>query len=514
MSTAANVSLVQGGIITLPVTITGSGFQNGTLNLSTNSTLKLSGTARLYYGDDASKLGYEFTSVSSQGGNLTLYVGSAIPVGTYPLAISASVGGASQTAALTLNVLAQGKVYEIWPTASYGSYQSYLPQLQPGDVLILHQGTYGGDALLTLSGTAERPITIRGYGNGESQPILEYTGSTSNQWEIRGSNLIVEGLEFEAPQTDPVRIRPPLAPATGPIQNVTLVDNSFINCGSECVTANDPNTTYQDIRLIDNLVVGTQITAFYIGNQEGNDTFNNFLFEGNVVDGRSIVSTDIVGYGIEVKLNVEDAVLRNNYIVGARGPGIMTYGLASTTSPAYGDIVENNIVIGSCTDANIYVGAGPTIVRGNLSMGGNSGGYSIANYDNWNLLSGVQVFQNTALLNQPNGFSVVAQSNSGIANLQMYSNLGYPGSGGTGFQGLPAPSSSNNIHDNETATPPNTSSAQVQKLLGLIPSPQALKAVWPQLANGPLDAASLTRILGAVVALPNQSPNSAPRTCP
>ncbi|MDN5864614.1 MAG: right-handed parallel beta-helix repeat-containing protein [Gammaproteobacteria bacterium] len=509
ISAPESASIIQGGVITLAVTVGGDGFAGGVFDLSTPANLNLSDSARLY-GDYADEVGYSFDSVSSQGGNLTLYVGRDIPTGDYPLTVTGSANGEAHAAALTLHVLGKGIVYEIWPTG-YGTYQDNLKNLQPGDVLVLHEGTYPGYAFVDLDGTREKPVTIRGYGQGEAKPVLEYTGASHNHWEIHGSHLIVRGLEFDTPNVYSIRIRPP---ASGGVDNVTLVNNTFVGCGGGCVSANDSGATYRNIRMIDNLMLDAHRTPVYIGNHQGNATFHNFLFEGNVIDGRLIVDNDVVGYGIEVKLNVENAVLRHNYIVGTKGPGIMTYGLESDKPDSHRAIVEGNIVIDACEARSILLGAGPVIARNNLAMGGHFTGYGISDYGGRHLSAGIQVLNNTALLNEPYGFWIHSVSGTGLENLRMVDNLAYPPAGGAGYGNLPPDTDANEIHGNDTQTPTAEMAASVEQLKGLIPSAQDLKQVWPLLSQGRLEPSELMNVLDLLASLPNQSGNTNPRSCP
>lgn len=503
----AEISIRQGGIITVAVVVSGNGFQDGRFGLSGPVTPALSSTARLHSAATG-KLGYSFESVHSQGGNLSLYVGRDVPVGNYSLTLTANASGATHATSFVLHVLAKGTVYEIWPP----SYEDALPALQPGDVLVLHEGTYTDYQTLYLDGSRESPITIRGYGNGEARPVLLYPGDSHNHWEIRGSHLIVQGLEFDTPEVYSIRIRPP---SSGAVENVSLVHNVFVGCGGGCVSANDSGASYRDIRLIDNLMLDTLRTPVYIGNHQGTATFDNFLFEGNVIDGRLITANDVVGYGIEVKLNVENAVLRHNYIVGTRGPGIMTYGMEASLEPSHRGMIEGNIVIDSCNDQNILLGAGPVIARDNLTMGGHFTGIGISDYGNRHLSSGIEVYRNTSLLNQPWGFWIKPTiPGTGLENLVMTNNLAYPGTAGAGYGNLPADTVDNVIANNAETAATTAMSSLLDQLRYRIPSPQDLKSIWPLLTEGPLQAAELETVLGMLAALPNQSSNTSPRTCP
>lgn len=503
------VSIRQGGITSVAISVRGNGFTDGTLELASTTALPMSGRARLH-GSGTGKLGYSFEGVGAHGGNLTLYVGRDVPAGSYAMGVTGTAHGESHSASFVLRVLQRGTVHEIWPT-SHDSFANGVMALQPGDVLVLHQGTYPGHAVLRVNGTAGQPVTIRGFGNGEAKPVLRYTGSRGNQWEIRGSHLIVQGLEFDTPHTYSIRIRPS---QRGPVEDVSLIDNTFVGCGGGCISANDKGGRYANIRIIDNLMLHAAKTAVYVGDHQGDATFHDFLFEGNVIDGRSIAGDNIVGYGIEVKLDVQDAVLRNNYVVGAKGPGIMTYGLRAKRDPALGDIIEGNIVIGSCTDRNILIGAGPTIARRNLSIGGYSDGFGVYDYGGRHLSAGIQVTRNTALLNEPSGFHVAPEiRGTGLADLQMTDNLAYPAPGGVGFTGLPAADGSNVIRDNHVEPATTAMAAAVGPLRHIIPSPQDLKPVWPLLARGPLGPAQLGALLDTLGSLPNRSGNEAQRSC-
>lgn len=503
----ANPSIIQGGIITLAVSVSGGGLSGGTLNLS-GSDLLSQGSDDLDASPNTDKIGYAFNNVGNSGGNLSLYVGNQVPVDSYSLTLTGTADGKAYRTSLTLRVAASGQTYMITPS---DNYQNYLTTLRPGDVLVLHAGTYSGPAVLTLNGTQEKPITIRGYGQGKAMPVLKYTGSASNLWEIRGSHLIIEGLKFDTTQTNPIRIR---APGSGGIDDVTIIGNEFAECGDICITANGDGVSYQNLRILYNLMLNSHETGVYIGNQQGQTPVTNFLFEGNVIDDRLMTDSSAIGYGIEVKLNVKNATLRHNYIVGAKGPGIMTYGLDRNADPRYRNIVDGNIVIGSCTDQNIVIGAGPALVSNNLSMGGSAGGYDADDYGNRHLSAGIQLTGNTAVLNNSSDFWINPNlKTSGLADLQMTNNLAYPPTGGPGYRNLPLDTAPAVIKNNNIASPTAAMVTEVTQLKGLIPSPQDLRAVWPLLSHGPLQSSSLANLLKTLTALPNQSNSSAPRPC-
>lgn len=504
------VSIRQGGIITLPVAVNGNGFSHGSFGLVAPAALNLSANARLY-GDGTDRLGYSFESVSRQSGNLTLYVGRDVAPGDYALTVTGWANGASHAATFTLHVLAKGNVVEIWPSTP-GGYQAAVGNLQPGDVLVLHQGSYPGYKTLHASGTRARPITIRGYGHGESKPVLVYNGTSHNHWEIRASHVIVQGLGFDTPNVYSIRIR---SLGGNEIDNVSLVNNRFVGCGGGCISANAGEGIWTNIRIVDNLILDAERTPVYIGNHQGTASFHSFLFEGNVIDGRSITANDVVGYGIEVKLNVDNAVIRHNYIVGTRGPGIMIYGLDNNHPDAQRSIVRGNIVINACQSRSLLVGAGPAIVRHNLVMGGGFSGYGISDYGNRHLSDGIRVIGNTAVRNSPWGFWIDPNpASSGMTDLVMFNNLAYAYPSGTGYHHLPADTAANVIHDNHETLATQLIADKLDALSGRIPAPQDLQPIWPMLADGPLQIVALKNLLDTLATLPNRSSDNSPRPCP
>src|SRR5688500_17586562 len=67
----------------------------------------------------------------------------------------------------------------IWVAKPGDDYTAILAKLQPGDELLLHEGVYEGNALMSNSGSPEKPIVIRGYGKGEDRPVLSWKGTNA-----------------------------------------------------------------------------------------------------------------------------------------------------------------------------------------------------------------------------------------------------------------------------------------------------------------------------------------------
>ncbi len=78
-----------------------------------------------------------------------------------------------------------------------------LENAKPGDTIFVHKGTYAGRFRIAASGTAGKPIVVRGAGDGAA--IIKGPGYETNQegesrricMQIDGSHVFVDGLEFE-----------------------------------------------------------------------------------------------------------------------------------------------------------------------------------------------------------------------------------------------------------------------------------------------------------------------------
>jgi ferric-dicitrate binding protein FerR (iron transport regulator) len=92
-----------------------------------------------------------------------------------------------------------GQVHTVGVGQRYASL-SELPALQPGDVVELHPGIHRGGWKLTDSGTALRPLIIRGV--GVERPVLDASGQILDGaganaravLQLHGSNVVVEHL--------------------------------------------------------------------------------------------------------------------------------------------------------------------------------------------------------------------------------------------------------------------------------------------------------------------------------
>lgn len=82
--------------------------------------------------------------------------------------------------------------------ADPGALTKALESAKPGDIIIVHKGTYQGPFTIKASGTAEKPIVIRAAGDGPA--ILKGTGyikeGESVVVQVSGSHIYIDGLEL------------------------------------------------------------------------------------------------------------------------------------------------------------------------------------------------------------------------------------------------------------------------------------------------------------------------------
>lgn len=296
---------------------------------------------------------------------------------------------------------AEARVVEVEPGEDY---RPLIDLLQAGDELVFLPGVHQQFAKLDLRGTAESPIVIRGEtGRNGERAEIRWTAHGSNTWEISGEHLQILDLAFHSAHHYGLRIR------TG--KHITIENCLFRDNGGGDLSANSGDV--KALHILNSRFVGGKRTPVYIGSHDGSLQIVDFRFEGNVVDGSQIDHRGVVGYGIQLKLNV-DGMICHNYISGTQGPGIMVYGF-SDAQTEHRQVVANNIVVGACNSANIVVGGGPATVRNNLCLGGHSGGIAVINYGGRGLLGGIQVNDNIAAANKRNGISVSSDAKRLIA---------------------------------------------------------------------------------------------------
>ncbi len=381
-------------------------------------------------------------------------------------------------AALACCASAAGQGRQI-PVRPGDDYRPILRQLQPGDTLVFLPGVHERSTVLELSGTAERPITIRGQMDAEGRrPVVQFTGRGHNLWRLTGRHVVIRDLELHSTHAYALRV--------DQAEHVRIESCIFRDCGGGDLSANTADV--HALHVFRSLFTGTRRTPVYIGRHDGGLKVTEFRFEGNVIDGREIEAGE--GYGIQLKLNVTGGVVRGNWIEHTRGPGIMVYG-AKDDDPALGNLVEGNVVVGSRNSGGILVGAGPARVHGNLLVGNAQGGIRVYDYGGWDLLRNVDVMENTAAANGQHDLSFTGR----LQRVRAERNVAFVRQGSEGIRG-PADVRAGNL----AAPIPPPLLARIDALAKARVDPGRLAASAETLPKRPIDAKALAAWLDKVIA--------------
>ncbi|MBL8924464.1 MAG: right-handed parallel beta-helix repeat-containing protein [Myxococcaceae bacterium] len=283
----------------------------------------------------------------------------------------------------SLSALAQPR--EIGPTANLSQE---LAALTPGDELVLRGGTYTlGTSQLAInrSGTAALPIVIRGK-TGERAHITR-PNQNQNIADISGRYLVFRDLEFSGGSAG-LRF---LSNASF----ITIEGCNVHDTGDVAIRANDSGGTYDGFRILRNEVHHTNDTgeAMYLGCNSNACRFANGVIEGNWVhhtNGTSVLQGD----GIELKEGSYNNVIRDNVIHDTKYPCLTLYSAAANASTP--NVVERN-VLWRCGDHGIQVSQ-DALIRNNIILGAVNDGISVQSHAQVSGGSGdVRIVNNTVL---------------------------------------------------------------------------------------------------------------------
>jgi len=272
---------------------------------------------------------------------------------------------------------ASAATIEIFPSNADAScneeFENRANALKPGDVLILHGGTYTQTCrrAVTMNGTAASPITILAA-DGEipiiTRPQAANFDYSQNNIEIENSSyLIVRGLHFKG--------------GDGGVNfigghHITFENNEVYETGNNAIRLNSGNTDSFIIRgnhihhtgLLASSVGTTEGEGMYVGCNNAACVASNHLIEGNYIH-HTRATSDGGNDGIEVKVGSYGNIIRNNVIhdttIGMRYPCIFVYGGGSALN-----IVEGN-AMWNCGEAIQVVS--DALVRNNLILNSDIG---------------------------------------------------------------------------------------------------------------------------------------------
>jgi hypothetical protein len=226
-----------------------------------------------------------------------------------------------------------------------------LAMLQPGDEVVVHEGTYPtpGFYEVTWAGTAGSPIVIHA---APGEHVVLQGDPSQNVMNIAGSYWTLQGFEI-AGGSHGLRLEQ--------VDHATIQDNVIHDLGDVGISCNF-SMNCDAVQIIHNEIFDTGHAGtgegMYLGCNDGSCTFTNGLVALNYVHDMGGEQGD----GIEIKTGAHDNIVRDNVIVRSKYPGITMYGFSGTGGP---NIVERNLVWHSLADNGIQV-AGQIIVRNNI----------------------------------------------------------------------------------------------------------------------------------------------------
>ncbi len=329
-----------------------------------------------------------------------------------------------------LGTQATASVFEIFPANAGGScteeFENVANALQPGDELILHDGTYSQTCrrAVTVIGTSTQPIVIRAAA-GEA-PILTNSLSQNNLDIVGSSYVVIKGLHFQGGSEGIV--------FGGTNHHVTLEDNEVYGTDNNGIALNSGNSEFMTFRHNHIHHTGqasgsTEGEGFYLGCHTGSCRVTNSVIEGNYIHhlrGSSSGGND----GIEVKVGSAGNIIRHNVIhdtnSGAQFPCILVYGGGTTVNTVEGNVMWN------CGEG-IYA-VSDAVVRNNIVL--NSGaGISSYPHDVVGQMKNLTIVNNTVVGQQE---CLFLRWNS-VQNMILANNALYCGGGsamdGTGLSG-------------------------------------------------------------------------------
>ena len=241
------------------------------------------------------------------------------------------------------------------------NFEDAVESLQPGDILIVHAGTYSGTGRISIAaqGTADQPIVIKSA-SGEPRPHITrpQNNTVQNTINIEGSSyLTIQGLEISGNGGDGIKV------SEQPSHHVVLQDLVIHDIDVGINTKN--NSNHFTIR--DNHIYNTGIDqgtgeGMYIGCHDGSCSLSDSIIEHNLIHDALPGTTQ--GDGIEIKFNSQNIIIRDNVIYNRPFPGIFVYGGGGT------NIVEGNVVWNSLEG---IAAVSDTIVRNNILFDNETG---------------------------------------------------------------------------------------------------------------------------------------------
>ncbi|MGH7849176.1 MAG: right-handed parallel beta-helix repeat-containing protein, partial [Thermodesulfobacteriota bacterium] len=193
----------------------------------------------------------------------------------------------------------------------YTDIQSAVNDAEPGDVILVKNGTYRGRLVINVSGTSSNPITIMNY--PDHSPVIIPGENDIDRVEFNAEHIIFEGFEVRG--------------------------------GWDGIKLYEGNNTVRNCYIHNNITQGILIVSASGITIEGNTIESNGSGDGDcVIDGEYSPKHC---HGIYISdydcTGLEDILIRNNHIIGHPGRGIQWNG-AGCDSKMRNTIVEGNLI--------------------------------------------------------------------------------------------------------------------------------------------------------------------------
>lgn len=230
---------------------------------------------------------------------------------------------------------ADSKDFHVGASQEFNTMSAVKNQLQPGDRVLIHPGTYHQAVKITAKGEIDRPILIQGVGN--NKPVFDAEGlNVSGEgsvpraiFQIEGSNIIIDNLEFKNARNgnNGAGIR------LNQSENVIIRNSSIYHCDMG-IQGGDKNTV-----TIENCDIGFNGTPDYNGYS------HNFYMTGNAVIVRRCYIHDSL-YGQNYKSRAHYNELWYNWIENSNeGEAGFVDGQDDTSRPDSHIVMIGNAII-------------------------------------------------------------------------------------------------------------------------------------------------------------------------
>lgn len=247
-------------------------------------------------------------------------------------------------------------IFDIHPT---DDLFARLHQLQAGDQVVVHAGTYTVPGLVSVTwpGTAQAPITVRA---APGEHVVIQGVANQNVLDISGSYFTIAGFEMKG-GSHGIRL--------GAADHAVLEDLVLHDLGDVGISCNRPGQDCASLIIRHNEIYATGRAGtgegMYLGGNDGTNLFRDSIVERNYLHDLGGDQGD----GIEVKTGASGVIVRDNVIVRAKYPAITMYGFAGAGAP---NVVERNFVW-TTVDNGIQI-VGQVVVRNNVVLAAGTNG--------------------------------------------------------------------------------------------------------------------------------------------